>query len=121
VRISGIVGLLVVAAGVETSCVTQPNDQQYLDATLDQSAPFCTTSKDCANGLACSYEVLVGCGAKGECRDFGAEAGSGTCTAATTACGCDGKLVEIPACWMDFAPAPVHPSGATTCRDASGG
>jgi hypothetical protein len=121
VRISGIVGVLIVAAGVETSCVTQPNDEQFLDATLDQSAPFCKTSKDCANGLACSFEVLVGCTAKGECRDFSAEAGFGSCTAATTACGCDGSLVDIPVCWNGFAPAPVQPSGEMTCGGAKGG
>jgi hypothetical protein len=84
-----------------TSCMTQT---EPLEAGPDQFSPPCTTNADCASGLSCSYEILVGCGAKGECREF---IESGECTAATTACGCDGKVVQVPACWMGFAPAPV--------------
>jgi hypothetical protein len=121
VRILAVAFMLVFAAAAAASCQQPPNDQQLLDATLDQSAPTCTTSKDCTGGLECSYESFgVGCKAKGECRDFSAEAGTGVCAPATTACGCDGKLVHIPSCWMGFAPVPVLATGQLTCGDASG-
>jgi hypothetical protein len=109
--------LLAMLAFASSACEENFDPNVSADATLDTFTPLCGSDQDCADGLSCSYpSSLVGCGAKGECRSFDVDAD--LCTAATTACGCDGKLVQIPACWGGFAPAPVLPTGQKTCGDS---
>jgi hypothetical protein len=97
--------LLVGGLGVATSCQQNLSPSITPDASFDQSVPSCSTSEPCASG-SCVYPVLVGCGAKGECRSFPEPDSSDCTTSSMTVCGCDGKSVEVPACWEGFAPAP---------------
>ncbi len=120
-RTLSILVVVVFVSGSLASCVTQNAADVTVEASLDQFTPFCKTNADCSGGLVCAYETLVGCGAKGECRDLGPDGGEGACVGATTACGCDGDVVKIPDCWTGFAPAPVLPSLAKTCGDAKAG
>jgi hypothetical protein len=109
--------LLAGGVGVASSCQQNLSASIPADASLDQSVPECVTSKDCPSG-SCAYPPLVGCSAKGECRSF-EPPDSDTCTTpATTACGCDGKTVDIPPCWNGFAPAPILATPELTCADA---
>jgi hypothetical protein len=108
----------VIALAVGFACVVACDDQGSVnvdpDATLDQSSPLCVTDKECSNGDHCSY-APVGCGSKGECRTW-QEPDSAFCTTpATTACGCNGKTVQIPPCWNGFSPQPVLASGQLKC------
>jgi hypothetical protein len=115
-----------VVSGV-VACQQQYSQGVNPDATLDQASPPCVTSKDCSNGESSTYPMLVGCVAKGECRaiatgDSSDESGdSAACTTATTACGCNGKTVDIPACWngLGLAPEPVQPTGRLMCEGGS--
>jgi hypothetical protein len=118
-RLPGVrsLALVIVLASIAAlSC--EEAAQEPLDASIDQSAPTCTSDKDCMGGLSCSYETLVGCGDIGECRDFTGSADAGCAGAAMTLCGCDGKNVDVPACWMGFSPAPVQMGSSQPCGDA---
>ncbi len=117
VRTLGVALLLVLASSVVASCEEQPSEQSS-DADIDTAIPHCTSSADCSGGDTCAYEMLVGCDAIGVCRSFDLDAALGGCTPATTACGCDGKKVDIPECWMGFAPVPVFPDDASPCEIA---
>jgi hypothetical protein len=98
--------LLVGGVGIASSCQQNLSPSITAEASLDQSAPACVKTSDCPSGTSCVYPVLVGCGAKGECHSF-PEPDSTLCTTSPMAvCGCDGKTVEIPACWDEFAPVP---------------
>jgi hypothetical protein len=113
VKLVGLVLLVVFASGAVASC-EQAADEDSSDASVDAAIPHCKTNEDCATGESCAFPILVGCSAVGDCLPFEPDAMG--CVMATSACGCDGKTVQIPACWMGFAPAPVFNDDATACE-----